>query len=312
LNDLTDFIVAQLNAKGIMVFGADSHQDNLKAYCFKGHDRKTPSLSIRRVDGAFLCFGCGIRGANWNTLAAHIGGQLLTEDTIPDRFLVMNTKLDKRIQKAMAQIDIPWDVEPWEKPWRRIPVSTLTKLNALRWWDDSNPYDRCERILFPVSMYDEIEGWVARRTDKAPPGKKLKTPYRNATHMSSADTLFPLDTVIGMNRKVLVLVEGPYDAIRLINYNIPALALLGTQNYHQDNRIHMMNAGAETIILAVDSDQGGDSVRLDIALSLREMFNVIHFECPPEEDPGSMPKRYLHKLWEIARAEQLRIVKTLK
>jgi DNA primase len=163
--------------------------------------------------------------------------------------------------------------------------------------------------LFPVIMYNEVEGWVARRTDKAPPGRKLKTPYRNAEFMSSRDVVFPLDVVAKMNRRVLVLVEGPYDAIRLINYGIPALAMLGTRNYHPDNRIHMMNAGAETIILAMDSDDAGRSVRAEISLSLKEMFNVVHFNCPEGRDPGDMPLDHLEKLLYVAQKEHRKLTR---
>jgi len=305
--DLTDFIVAQLNAKGMPVFGADSTRDNLKTYCFRGHDAKTPSLSIRRWDGMFWCFGCHVKGRNWNALAAHINADQLSEEAMPDPFMLMNKQLEKHIQKAVASVDIPWDVEPWKKPFRHVPNDTLRRLDALRWYDDSNPRDRCERVLFPVPMYGEIEGWVARRTDKAPPGQKLDTPYRNATDMSSLDVLYPLDYVIKMKRRVVVLVEGPYDAIRLVNYGIPALSILGTGNYHDDNRIHMMNAGARGVILAMDSDEAGESARLEIAPSLREMFDVKHFVCPDGKDPGNMPKEYLHRLWEVVREQERKL-----
>lgn len=302
MNDLTDFIIEQLNTKGMIVFGADGAQDNLKTYCFNGHDRKTPSLSIRRWDGAFLCFGCGVKGRNWNDLAAHIGAEQLSDQALPDPFMLMNKKLEKHIQKAVANISIPWDVEPWIKPYRHVPLATLQRLSALRWYDDLKKNDQCERILFPISMYGNIEGWVARRTDKAPPGQKLNTPYRNATDMSSAELLFPLDYVIKMKKRTVVLVEGPYDAIRLVNYGIPALAILGTGNYHPDNRIHILNTRAKTIILAMDSDDAGMLARVNIAPSLKEMFEVKHFFCPEEEgknDPGSMPTPYMDKLWKM-------------
>jgi DNA primase len=301
MTDLTDFIVEQLNAKGMIVFGADGNQENLKTYCFEGHDSKTPSLSIRRWDGAFLCFGCHVKGPNWNALAAHINADQLSDEAMPDPFLLLNKKLEKRIQKAAAEVKVPWDVEPWTKAFRHVPLSTLQKLSALRWYDDTNPKDRCERVLFPVSMYGEIEGWVARRTDKAPPGQKLDTPYRNAKHMSSAEALYPLDHVIGMKRRVVVLVEGPYDAIRLVNYGIPALSILGTGNYHPDNRMHILNAGARAVILAMDADEAGETARLDIAPSIREMFDLKHFVCPDGKDPGNMPKAYMDRLWRMVR-----------
>jgi DNA primase len=33
-----------------------------KTFCFNGHDKKSPSLSIKRKGNYFKCFGCGIGG----------------------------------------------------------------------------------------------------------------------------------------------------------------------------------------------------------------------------------------------------------
>jgi DNA primase len=295
--DLTDFIVSQFNKLGKPVFGADSAGPNMKTFCFTGHDYKTPSLSIHRMDGRFYCFGCGVKGRSWNDFANYIKVDTLTDEDMPDPFAVLRVDLDRRVKKALTEISIPWDVEPWTTPWRKIRPEVLKKVGALRWFDDANKI-RAERILFPVWMYGEAKGWVARRTDQAPEGEKLPMPYRNAAEMSSKEVLFPLDAVISMHPHTVVLVEGPYDALRLVNFGIPALSTLGTRNYHPNNRIHIMNTGAERVIDAHDEDNAGKEARIDVALSLREMFDVEHFVCPEDEDPGSMPKGDLMRLWK--------------
>jgi len=299
-SDLSTFIVAQLEAAGVRVSMGDSNQENIKAFCFRGHDHKTPSLSIRRLDGAFLCFGCGVKGSKWDYIANYIKVDTLTEENRPNDFLVLAHKMEKRYQKAMAKVDLPWGLRPWTKPWRRLRVKTLKRVGAFGWFDD-DPRIRAERILFPVMMYDEVKGWVARRLDEAPPGEKLLKPYRNAPNMSSKDVLFPLDAVIAMNRKVVVLVEGPYDALRLVNYNIPALAIMGTRNYDDSNRTHLINANAEAVVVAMDGDEGGEGVRYDIAASLMEMFPVKHFMCPEKKDPGNMPMPHLNRLYRLVK-----------
>ena len=299
--DLTSFITTQLNALGFPVFGAEARGDNLKTYCFKGHDRKTPSLSIRKTDGAFLCFGCGVKGRNWNDLAVHLNADQLSDEDMPDPFSLMHKDLDRRIKKSIVDMDIPWDVEPWVRSWRNLSTGFLRAIGALRWYDDMF---KCERILWPVMMYGKLEGWVARRTDEAAPGEKLKVPYYNAPTMSSQDVLFPFDFTAKMKRKSVVLVEGPYDSLRLLHHRIPALSILGTKNYHTDNGMHLLNMGVETIIIAMDGDEAGDAARLNIAIEIKrdyQDFEVKHFHCPRKEDPGSMGMDYIEALKELTK-----------
>lgn len=298
--DLSAFIVEQLTRAGVMVMEGISTPTDLKAFCFKGHDDKTPSLSIRRVDGAFLCFGCGVKGRDWNAFANYLKVDTLSENDLPDPFVTLSYKMERQYKKALREVRLPWDVQPWEQPYRRISAETWKRVGALRWYDD-DPRIQAERILIPVTMYGEVEGWVARRTDKAAPGEKLDMPYRNAPGMSSQDVLFPLDAVIAMEPETVVLVEGPMDAMRLVNYNIPALAILGTRNYIPENRVHILNTGATKVVLAMDGDEAGDEVRYEVAPSIREMFDLEHFMCPDKKDPGNMPKAYLDRLWRMTR-----------
>jgi len=296
--DLTDFIVEQFNKLGKPVFGVNSAGPNMKTFCFRGHDYKTPSLSIHRVDGRFYCFGCGVKGRSWNDFANYIKVDTLKDDQLPNPFTVRKFNRDRRIARAIDEVSIPWDVEPWSRPWRRIRLQTLQRAGALRWFDDDTRI-RAERILFPVWMYGEAKGWVARRTDEAEGDEKLLMPYRNATEMQSKKVLFPLDMVRRMRPHTVVLVEGPYDALRLINFNIPALSTLGTRNYDPVNREDIAEMGVKRVIDAHDADQAGEEMRIEVGISLREMFEVRHFICPDKEDPGSMPKEDLMRLWRL-------------
>jgi len=297
-HDLSEFIVEQLSKKGIQVALRQSTGSDIAAFCFGGHDRKTPSLFFRRLDGAFYCHGCGKRGKNWNELRTYVDVDLLREQDLPDEARVLQEKLSRQWREAFLNIDLPWDVEAWQGSWRGIRQETLKNIYSFKWFD---PMSLCPRILFPVTIRGEIRGWVARRLDKAPPGQKLDRPYRNAMHMSSKQMVFPYDSVVKIRRKTLVLVEGPYDALRLINYNIPALSILGTGNFHPDNMGYFTNTCAGRIILAMDSDDAGRKARYEIAPILQEMFEVEHFICPEGEDPGSMGREYLDELWKVTR-----------
>jgi len=297
-NDLSDFIVQQLEARGIRVDLNSSSQTDLKAVCFMGHDRATASLNIRRADGMFYCFGCGVKGKDWNALAAKIGGQKLDEEAMPDPFSLMNERIKNNIAKDIMRQRLPWNIEPWTHGrWRGLSPKLLTLLEAHRWYDDADTV-RAYRILFPIRQFGDLRGWVARRLDN-----RNEMKYRNSLSLPAQELLYPYDFVAKrMNTNTIVIVEGPFDALRLINYGIPALAILGTNNYTEENKSLIASLDTERVIVATDSDEAGLKCRhRTLWPSLREWFEVEDFFAPRTEgknDPGSMPMSYVKKLKE--------------
>lgn len=302
---ITRFIVEQLQIVGLPAFGARNNRPNINTFCPTGHDKETASLSIYKWDGRFFCFGCGIRGRDWNGLAKYLQVDKLAEENLPDPFETFALDLKSHIRKAMLEFELPWDLEPWKGDYTHdkksgviIAEETLEALDACRRFDDIY---NCYRIFFPVRQYDELFGWVSRRLDKKKKGKPYKKKYLNAPDMQSKKILFPLDTVERMDSNVVVLVEGPLDAVRLLNFDIPALAIMGTKNYSPDNRIDLLNLGVERVVLAMDSDSSGRKARAEIGPSLSEMFEVEDFYPPNKMDPGNMPLSRMKRLWRLTR-----------
>lgn len=302
---ITRFIVDQLRAVGLPAYGANSNRPNINTFCPIGHDKETASLSIFKWDGRFLCFGCGIKGHDWNDLAKYLHIDKLAEDALPDPFETFALDLKSHIKKSMLEFELPWDLEPWKGDYIHdkkhgviIAEETLEALDACRRYDDIY---NCYRILFPIPQGDELMGWVSRRLDKKKRGKPYKKKYLNATNMQSHKILFPLNAVERMNSNVVVLVEGPLDAVRLLNYDIPALAIMGTNNYSPENRLDLLNLGVERVILAMDSDSSGRKARKIVGPNISEMFEVEDFYCPNNMDPGNMPRSYMKRLWKLTR-----------
>lgn len=287
-SDLTAYIVTQLENLGIEVLGENSFGSNLQAYCFKGHDSKTASLSIRKLDGAFYCFGCGIKGRDWNSLQQYLNIDPLDESKLPDPFETFSRQLEAEMDQENAIFSLPWDLEEWKGSWRKIPEKTLKRFQAYRWYDD---FQRTYRILFPIYMYGGLRGWAARRLDEIE-----EMTWRNAPKMRSLEILYPLDIVMGMRPKTIVLVEGAYDALRLINAGIPALAIMGTKNFDPINIVAIVNTGAQRVVIAMDEDDSGEKARYEIAPVLQDTFDVDHFFCPEDEDPGSIGRSLVKKL----------------
>lgn len=289
--DLTHFLVQQLAAAGVEIRGAEDHAPNLKAFCFEGHDRKTPSLSIRKADGAFYCFGCGVRGPNWNALAKYIGGKKLRQQDLPDPFGLLHDHLSRHIARMAAEAELPWGLEPWTQGKHRgLSPAFLTRLEAHRWYDD---FMRCYRVFFPIQQQGELMGWVARRLDKSDEMK-----YRNAPRMPAKRILYPHDFAHRyFDCRTVALVEGPMDALRLCHFRIPALAIMGTNNWHDRKRSLLLNLGVQRVVIATDGDAAGKKCRYDsLEPSLMAWFDVEHFFPPEGDDPGSMKRKHVERL----------------
>jgi 5S rRNA maturation endonuclease (ribonuclease M5) len=300
VSDLSSFITTQLALRGIQVFGDDNNRPNLTAYCFKGHDNKTASLSIHKATGKFYCFGCGVKGGSWNSLAKRLDLQELGEEDLPDWFEVFHKDISARIKKAMQRFDLPWDLEPWKGKWRHVSQEILDEVEAYKWFDDPL---RCYRILLPIYQYGKLRGWTSRRLDKPKEGMPYLKKYRNNPGINVRDILYPLDVVSRMESETVVLVEGPYDALRLINFDIPALAVLGALNFDRSNVMHLLNAGAEKVIIAMDSNEAGEKARANVITMLDPHFEIEHFHPPEKKDPGNMARDpYLLQLWDTTRS----------
>jgi hypothetical protein len=297
-SDLTLLITQQLMARGIRVMPDTFGATNIQAFCYRGHDKASASLSIRKSDGAFYCFGgsCGVHGPDWNTLARAIGADELSEENRPDGFGLMLDKMKQDQEEASFLPALPWDTTPWTTRWRGMSGAFLQRVGALHWFDERL---RCPRILFPFNQQGDLAGWVARRTD----GHDENMKYRNMPRIKSSEKLFPLDTVEQIlpktlaRTKTVVLVEGPVDALRLMYYKIPALAILGTKNWKPEIKLNLIGTlGVTRCIVAMDNDRGGNEVQDTIFQDVGQRFRAEQFRPPEGKDPGGMPLKEVHRL----------------
>lgn len=292
--DMTNFLVAALEAHGLRVVGAEGSGPNLTASCFNGHGTNTPCLSIRKADGMFHCFSCNAKGRDWKALIKALGGDVPNDDELPDPFKILHAQLESAAPKE-TDVSIPWGSKPWDQgSYRGLSLGFLRRLHTQLWYDD---IDRCNRILFPIQQDSELFGWVARRLDE-----KKERKYRNATGLKASAILYPSDFVWRyLASKTVVLVEGPMDALRLCHFRIPALAIMGTPNWRDSKRTLLLRHGIRRVIICTDSDVAGRICRYDkLEPSLSEWFEVEHFFPPEGEDPGSMPKKLCLELKALA------------
>jgi 5S rRNA maturation endonuclease (ribonuclease M5) len=103
-----------------------------------------------------------------------------------------------------------------------------------------------------------------------------------------------------MKRRYIVLVEGPRDAIRLIGFGIPALAILGSNNWSEQKRDLLMTLDLDMVLFAFDNDKGGKLAYKNCAPSLKGFVHRIKIKITGEDkhgvgyDPGNCPKDQIY------------------
>ena len=105
--------------------------------------------------------------------------------------------------------------------------------------------DKQDMVTVPVYSHTGVcVGFVGRSVE----GKSFK----NSTGMPRSKVLFNLNNCKFQD---IVVVESSFDAIRLSQLNIPAVATLGASI--GSNQVALLNKYANTVIIAPDGDEAG-------------------------------------------------------
>jgi len=269
--------------------------------CIRGHDHKTQSMGIRKRDGVVHCFGCG-ESWSWNKFAAEIDAAIIdpnnTDIVFDDPFAILKDQQNE-ISIRMDGTREPPILEEWYGEWREFDEGFLKSVPTYIWWDNAPVKygGQCHRAYWKVTVNNELKGYVSRRLDQE---KAVK--YKNAAGMSSSTVLFPYD-FCPMSR-CLVLVEGPVDALRLLYHGIPALAVLGTNNWTKETAGLLVAKGVEYPILCGDGDTAGFAFNEHVYYDLVDDFTPSIFPCPNDDDPGGMPVKYVNMLKTVVTSYQ--------
>lgn len=215
------------------------------------HNERTPSFRIwhspsTRSPGYGKCYGCGT-GKYWDSYAELIGCEPFT-DKLTQRFAAAPQVLT--ISKNDKKEKLKFRALPKGKKWRGISTSLLRKIGA------KFAQDEFERtfVYLPCLVNKEVKGYMKASLRKT----KGRPSFINSKGGWSKEYgLFPFDYVVSKKSKTVVLVEGQRDALRLLEHNIPALSILGTNSW-SDYKVQLLElAGFEHIILMMDGDAPG-------------------------------------------------------
>lgn len=269
------------------------------------HPDSNPSCNVhlsghKRPVGTFHCWSCGAKGP-WSRLAEKLG--LESGDTYhPDdpfgakyRASKRRSKEEEELRRSLFRGHLPAGCQPWEHgPFRDLPEEYLIEIGAMRVYDDRS---ECYRIVFPIkNKIGVVVGSTARRLDQG-----SKVPWLNSPGPWARKTFYPIDKLPKLFDTV-VLVEGPYDALRLNYLGIPALSILGTQNWSSEKISILESRAVRRIIIAMDGDPPGRKAEAQIFNDTEGKFKRKRFRLPfenPPVDPGNMSMKRVEVLREL-------------
>ena len=290
---------------------------------FGTHRDSTPSLSInlnsssKYNPGSFYCFGCSEKG-NWNKLAKQLGvtgfGKMdqsasYYPPNIKDRKKQMlevgGNSLDKLIGEWNCTMPMPFAEGD---SWRSIKGKVLHDIGATYVFD--NTYKKI-RIILPCSVYGELEGAIRASQEKE------KISYLNSKgEWAKSKGLFPFDYVREQfsEKDYVILVEGSRDALRLIQEDLPAIAILGTQSWNAHKRDLILSLGKRVFVM-MDGDLPKIKGQLPPGAAANKLvkasFKEAQAECKvlnlgaiakrlgKKIDPANAPKTIIRKIKEI-------------
>jgi DNA primase len=136
--------------------------------------------------------------------------------------------------------------------------------------------------------------------------------YINSPGGWTKDALFPYDYVNSLEAKVVAIVEGPRDALVTIRNGLPALAIMGTNNWSEKCINLIMGLGASKIVLLLDPDTPGELAMRRIYKDLSKKISVVPVMLPSKFvtddkgrkkrvklcDPADLSRRKLERVFE--------------
>jgi Toprim domain/CHC2 zinc finger len=271
------------------------------------HADSNPSCSVKLnapYQGFYKCWSCNAKGS-YKQLCEKLG---ISEDGITPR--AEDYEHLFKVEEALHDEEDSDDFTLYpltdrnakrigiQDGWRTFPVNFLRDtVKASVLMTSYGTY----MLYLPVLISGEEVGYIKARL--AP--SKGKPSYLNKKGVwAKTKGLFPFDQSMAIARDTMIIVEGPRDAMRLLDMGLPAVSILGTNNWTQQKARLLDKAGITKLVLCLDGDVAGKAGTDNIIKVSEGHFQIKDmglYDIEGEYDPGNMPEilqRRLKKLYE--------------
>lgn len=289
---LREMAIEELSAVGGTIRG-----DNIMIVC-PFHNDRNPSLGVHIGDkimpGSFHCWSCNASGS-WNKLARQMNltqvdygnESKVDENTDPFKYLVRPLQVNNNTSKSrpppIGLEDLPDDFQ-----WRGVgrPFYKLIGGKYLFEFNQKNDY-QMDWLYLPILKNGQYEGHTLCALQ--PNDRKYLT-FSDATkNFLLYDQLRPEETII--------LVEGHFDAINLVNQGLNAAAILGATNWSDTKRSMILSKLPPKVIVLFDGDEPGYKASREVYVTLANYVETVIIDLPlaaPKMDPGNLNSEWVN------------------
>lgn len=259
---------------------------------FHGNHR-TPAGEVDKTTGIFFCFSCH-KSCDLIELVMHNSGRTYFEAARFIRDRATEVSIEDLVDKSLDKQ--PDFVEFDEFTIRRLHAAALESPRAMRYFNGrliteasvkkfSLGYsDKRDMVTIPVHSPDGMcVGFVGRSVE----GKEFK----NSPKLPKSKTLFNIHRVKA-SRQVYV-VESSFDAIRLDQCGMPAVATLGASV--NGTQIELLQKYFNEIIVIADNDEAGGNMKDKIVNKLGNRVTVVQLNSK-YKDIGDMDDDSIREL----------------
>jgi len=262
-------------------------------YHADGQER-TPSCRINLEKGKypvgfFYCYGCSKHG-EWNELAEklHLAKIDKSEEPLQINQLTkhqIDSLYEENTSINTLNMDLCVSFEKNDK-WRGISGGLLNNIGA-KLCPDLKFNDTF--VFLPCIQLGKEVGNI-KAVLKRKPGQ---LGYINSSGDWAKRGLFPYDyvkSIMPQYNNMVALVEGPRDALNLIQYGFPALAILGSQNWskYKAELIELLNPNK--IVFMFDGDEAGNRAYEKVRESFKfyDDKSLFRFNFDNGKDPADL------------------------
>jgi len=262
-------------------------------FCPYHNNNRTPAGEIDKKDGTFFCFSCH-HVTGLTEFVMHMSNRTYFEAARFIKSKETETSIETDIDKALYKK--PEFTTFDELVLKRLHNNLLQSDRAKNYFayrkitkDSASKFslgysDKQDMVTVPVHSPDGLPiGFVGRSIE----GKEFK----NTPGLPKSKTLFNLHRV--KSSGTVYVVESSFDAIRLDQVGLPAVATLGSNV--SNIQIELLQKYFNDIIVIADNDEAGGNMKTKIVEKLGSRVSVIQLN-KQYKDIGDMDDKSIKGL----------------
>jgi DNA primase len=262
-------------------------------FCPFHNNHRTPAGEVQKDSGMFFCFSCQ-KSADLLELVMHTSGRTYFESA---RFI----KSKEKLTNLATEIDKVLIKEEQYKTFDELIIKRLH--NNLVSSERAKNYfnyrkikkDSCIKFALGYSEKQDMVTVPVHSPDGVPLGFVGRSiegkDFKNTPGLPKSKTLFNLHRVKKYDK--VYVVESSFDAIRLDQVGLPAVATLGANV--SSKQIELLQKYFNNIIVIADNDEAGGNMKDRIVEKLSSRVSVIKLNNQ-YKDIGDMPDDELSNL----------------